>query len=97
MLSISFVGCLDELDEPSPEPPTEEFSLDGGLYVPSAPETSSPYGEGAGSGSGSGAMSAPDHQRIEEKGASPSEAEEDLLLDDVCVQDAVNFEEVEYE
>ncbi|MAD61445.1 MAG: hypothetical protein CMH49_08050 [Myxococcales bacterium] len=53
--SAVFSACLDSPSEEFLPPYQEEYSSDGGMYVPKSPETSSSYGSGSGSGSGSSA------------------------------------------
>ena len=53
--SVLFSACLDSPGEEFLPPYQEEYSTDGGMYMPNNPETSSSYGYGSGSGSGSGA------------------------------------------
>ena len=52
--SAVFSACLDSPSEEFLPPYQEEYSSDGGMYVPKNPETSSSYGSGYGTGSGSG-------------------------------------------
>ena len=55
--SALFSACLDSPGEEFLPPYQEEYSTDGGMYMPNNPETSSSYGYGSGAGSGSGSGS----------------------------------------
>ena len=71
LLTYSFIGmmsllictaCLEDVEDTTIPPPSEEYSFDGGMYMPRDPNQSTGsegygYGSGSGGGSGSGSNS----------------------------------------
>ena len=79
--SAVFSACLDSPGEEFLPPYQEEYSTDGGMYVPRTPETSSGYGSGYGSGASNYASGASEKSEFKNFEGSEKNVNDELELD----------------
>ena len=79
--SAVFSACLDSPGEEFLPPYQEEYSSDGGMYVPRNPETSSGYGSGYGSGASNYASGASEKSESKNFAGFEKNVNDELELD----------------
>ena len=79
--SAVFSACLDSPGEEFLPPYQEEYSSDGGMYVPRNPETSSGYGSGYGSGASNYASGASEKSESKNFAGSEKNVNDEFELD----------------
>ena len=79
--SAVFSACIDSPGEEFLPPYQEEYSTDGGMYIPRRPENSSGYGSGYGSGASSYASGASEKSDSKKSSDPKKNADHKLELD----------------
>ena len=85
--SAVFSACLDSPGEEFLPPYQEEYSTDGGMYIPRSPETSSGYGSGYGSGASNYASGASEKSEFKNFANSKENVNYEIELDQGVADD----------